>query len=114
MTKENERETVRVDYANGGSGFLLKEALLSNEELGKNCRMFSKVTLKAGCELGFHEHHGEIEAYYILTGKGIYLDDNMEVEVESGDVTYCEDGHGHGLRNTGEEDLTFVALILKK
>lgn len=114
MTKANMRETVRVEHANGGAGFLLKEALLTSEELGANCRMFSKVTLKAGCELGFHEHHGEIESYYILTGKGIYLDDDKEFEVETGDVTYCDDGHGHGLKNTGEDDLTFVALILKR
>jgi mannose-6-phosphate isomerase-like protein (cupin superfamily) len=114
MTKANERETVRVDHANGGAGFLLKEGLLTNEQLGANCRMFSRVTLKPGCELGFHEHHGEIEAYYILTGHGIYLDDQKEVFVEAGDVTYCDDGHGHGLKNTGDEDLAFVALILKK
>ena len=114
MTKANERETVRVDHANGGVGFLLKEGLLTNEQLGANCRMFSRVTLKPGCELGFHEHHGEVEAYYILSGKGIYLDDGKEVFVEAGDVTYCADGHGHGLKNTGEEDLAFVALILKR
>lgn len=114
MTKANERETVRVEHANGGAGFLLKEALLTNEELGANCRMFSRVTLKAGCELGFHEHHGEIEAYYILSGNGVYLDDENEIMVEAGDVTYCDDGHGHGLKNTGDEDLAFVALILKK
>ena len=114
MTKANERETDRVEHANGGAGFLLKEALLTNEELGANCRMFSRVTLKAGCELGFHEHHGEIEAYYILSGNGVYLDDENEIMVEAGDVTYCDDGHGHGLKNTGDEDLAFVALILKK
>ena len=108
MTKAEQRETVRVEHVNGGAGFLLKEALLTNEELGEHCKMFSRVTLKAGCELGFHEHHKEMEAYYILTGKGIYLDDDKEIEVEAGDVTYCEDGHGHGLKNIGEEDLAFV------
>ena len=114
MTKANERETVRVEMTNGGTGFLLKEALLTMEELGPHCRMFTRATLKAGCSLAFHEHHGEVEAYYILSGKGIYLDDGKEVFVEAGDVTYCADGHGHGLKNIGDVDITFVALVLKK
>ena len=33
---------------------------------------------------------------------------------EAGDVTFCKDGDGHGVKNTGTEDLVFVALILKK
>ena len=27
---------------------------------------------------------------------------------------FCKDGDGHGIKNEGTEDLTFVALILKK
>ena len=35
-------------------------------------------------------------------------------EGRRGDVTYCGDGHGHGLKNTGSEELAMIALILKK
>ena len=83
-------------------------------DLGEHCRMFSKVTIPPQCELGYHEHHGESETYYLLTGKGMYSDNGKEVPAEAGDVFFCDDGNGHGLKNTGEEDLTFVALILKK
>lgn len=113
MTKAREREVVKVERVNGGAGFIMKEALLNTEQLGQHCNMFSKVTLKPNCELGHHEHHGETEAYYILSGKGMYDDDGKAVEIEAGDVTFCEDGKGHGLKNTGSEDLVFVALILK-
>ena len=84
------------------------------EELGEHCKMFSKVTLPPHCELGYHEHHGETETYYILTGTGMYDDNGKAVSAEAGDVFFCKDGDGHGLKNTGEEDLSFVALILKK
>ena len=40
-------------------------------------------------------------------------DDGKAVPVEAGDVTFCEDGKGHGMKNTGNEDLEFIALILK-
>lgn len=112
MTKAGERKVETVEHANGGAGFIMKEALLTPEQLGSHCKMFSKVTLKPNCELGHHEHHGNTETYYILSGRGMYDDNGTAIPVEAGDVTFCEDGNGHGIKNTGEEDLVFVALIL--
>lgn len=114
MTKHEDRKVVCQNRVNGGMGFIMKEALLSEEELGEHCKMFSKVTLKPFCELGHHEHYDETETYYILSGKGMYEDDGKAIPVEAGDVLFCKDGCGHGIKNTGEEDLSFVALILKK
>lgn len=114
MTTEGQRTVQRVENANGGAGHLLKEMLLNQEEMGEGCRMFARVVLEAGCELGCHEHHGETETYYILQGEGVYNDNGSELNVKAGDVTFCQDGCGHGLKNTGKEDLIFIALILKK
>lgn len=110
-TTAAEREVVK---APGAAGFIMKESLITPEQLGAHCRMFSHITLKKGCEIGYHEHHEEGEAYYILSGKGIYEEDKKTIEVEAGDVTFCEDGHAHGLRNVSDEDLEMIALILKK
>lgn len=114
MTKASERTTQNTPLQAPGKGQLLKESLLNEKELGEHCRMFSRVTLEPGCCLGYHEHHGETETYYLLEGKGIYNDDGKQFPVEAGDVTFCEDGHGHGIENTGDSNLVFVALILKK
>ena len=114
MTKAGEREIVKAEHVGGGAGFIMKEALLGPEEQGDYCRMFSKVTLPPNCELGHHEHHGETETYYILSGTGMYDDNGKAIPAEPGDVFFCKDGDGHGMKNTGTEDLTFVALILKK
>ena len=88
--------------------------LIKGEQLGAYCKMFNEVTLKPGCEIGYHEHHGETETYYLTKGAGIYNDNGKEYPVEVGDVTFCADGNGHGIKNAGEEDLVFVALILKE
>ena len=32
--------------------------------------------------------------------------------VKTGDVTFTPDNHGHGLKNTGDTDLVFMALII--
>ena len=44
----------------------------------------------------------------------MYEDNGKAIPAEAGDVFFCKDGDGHGIKNTGTEDLTFVALILKK
>lgn len=63
--------------------------------------------------LGYHEHHGESETYYILTGEGNYDDNGRIRPVKAGDVTFTPDGCGHALTNTGDTDLVFMALIIK-
>lgn len=88
------------------------EHLLSEEELAGKARMFAKVTVFPGKEIAYHEHHGETEAYHILSGKGLYSDNGKTYEVKPGETTFCRDGSGHGIRCAGEENLVFIALIL--
>ena len=77
-------------------------------------RSYAKVTIEPNCTLGFHEHHGETETYYILSGEGSYNDGEKSYPVKAGDVTFCPDGTGHALDNTGDTDLVFMALIIMK
>lgn len=114
MTSKGQRTIERREKMAGGEGHTLIEQLLTDEQRGAGCRMFSEVTLEAGCSLGCHEHHGETETYYILSGVGIYQDNDTKYPVKAGDVTFCGDGDAHGLENTGSGELKFIALILKK
>lgn len=85
---------------------------LINEEEIKHTKFFSHVFLGVGDEVKYHEHHGEYEIYYLLTGEGVYSDNGEESIVKKGDVTFCANGKGHGLKNTGNETLEFIALIV--
>ena len=113
MTKTGEREIAKKENVNGGAGYVLMEALLNEEERAEHCRIFSQVTIHPGCELGYHEHHGESETYYILQGQGEYNDNGTYRPVKAGDITFTPDNHGHALANTGNTDLVFMALIIK-
>ena len=113
-TTAQDRVTKTAEHVNGGAGFIMKEELITPEQRGEHCGLLNRITLKPNCEIGHHEHHGEAEMYYILEGTGMYEEDGEAVAVEAGDVTYCEDGHGHGLKNNGKEELVMVAVILKK
>lgn len=104
--------TERIENMCGGDGHVIIKKLLGEKELNDKCRMYAEVTLEIGCSLGYHEHHKESETYYILSGEGEYNDNGVTRRVKAGDVTFTPDNCGHGLKNTGEEDLVFMALIL--
>ena len=112
ITTASEHQVDKVEQMAGGKGHVIIEHLLGEKELDGKCGLYAKVTIEPNCTLGFHEHHGETETYYILSGKGLYNDNGTEVEIGAGDVTYCAPGEGHGLKCLGNEPVEMIALIL--
>ena len=95
-----------------GKGAVYIEKIL-DEELGDKCALYAKVTIPAGSVLGYHEHHGNGENYFILSGSGVYDDNGSKRRIGPGDSTWTPDGSGHGVDNSdGTEDLVFIALIV--
>ena len=98
-----------------GAGMARMRLILeSNAEMYDKGRVFNHLFLDPGCEVGWHIHHGDGETYYILKGHGEYNDNGTAVRVGPGDVTFVDDGEGHSLKNTGDEPLEAIALILFK
>lgn len=100
---------------NGGVGSGVIYHILSEKEINDNIRMFAKVVLKPGASIGWHQHTGETEPYYILEGNGIFSDnDKTKTNVKAGDVCLIENMQYHSIENLSkEDDLSFIALIYK-
>lgn len=61
---------------------------------------------------GFHEHIGETEPYYIISGHGTFIDnDKTRIPVGPGDACLIECGQGHGFENDSDEELVMMALV---
>ena len=86
----------------------------SCDRLSGKVTLFAKVTILPGDELSYHEHHGETEVYHILSGEGLYQDNDKTYPVEAEMTTFCEDGNGHAISCKGDEPLVFLAMIQKK
>lgn len=84
------------------------------ESSPENMNFYARVLLKPGMEVHRHQHIGESESYFILSGIGLFDDNGTMVEVKKGDITYTPNGHYHNLINTGNEILEFMALIIKE
>lgn len=106
-------ETISAKNRAGGKGEIYITHLLTPKEMDGQCEMFAKVVIPKGASLGEHSHNGNTETYHILFGKGIYTDNGKTYEVNPGDTTFCADGSSHAIENIGEEDLVFIALIIK-
>ena len=64
------------------------EKLLEGERLSGKVTLFAKVTILPGDELPYHEHHGETETYHILSGAGMYQDNDKIYPVQAGMTTF--------------------------
>lgn len=97
----------------GGEGELKIEHILGEKELNGKCGLYARVTINPESTLGYHEHHGESETYFIISGEGEYNDNGTCCNVKAGDVTYTKNGCGHALKPIGNEPIVFMALIIK-
>ncbi len=108
------RKTVKEikQEVRGGKGEVEFEHILTAEELNGHGSMYAKVRLKPGCSIGFHQHIGNTEPYFVLEGHGTFVDhDGTRTAIEPGDVCVIEVGQGHAIENNSEKDLVFMALI---
>ncbi len=105
---------VKVNNKNNdlGNVKMLMSDLREFEGINSKIRIFSHIKLNAGESMEFHKHVGECELYYILSGKALYNNNGEKVSLEDGDVTYTPSGEGHGIENTGNDILEYIALIV--
>lgn len=95
-----------------GVGEVLIEKIL-DEELADKCGLYARVTIPAGSVLGYHEHHGNGESYFVLSGEAVYDDNGVKRTIKAGDSTWTPDGFGHGVDNSqGKAPIVFMALIV--
>ena len=110
ITRKNDMPLEIREKMRGGNGAARLTAL--SAQLPGKMRLFSTIRLTPGSSIGYHVHEGETEMFYFLSGKGRVQDDDQLVEVSAGDSMATFSGHGHGVENTGDEDLLFVAAIV--
>lgn len=70
-----------------------------------------KGTLAPGCNIGLHRHETSSEIIFILSGEGNVVFDDHSEPLLAGDCHYCPKGHEHALRNDGNVDLVFYAVV---
>ena len=112
MYKQITELKTQTKLNNEGREKMFKTNLADFDAWDPKVRLFSLIQVKPGEEVEYHMHVGESETFFILSGKGIYNDNGTNVDVVPGMVTFTPSGQGHAIKNTGDEMLTFIALIV--
>ena len=107
--KDNMPVDIKVNMR-GGAGEAVLTAL--SPELPAKMRLFSTITLKPGCGIGYHVHEKDSELFYILKGTATYDDNGTKTTLTAGDLALTPAGTGHSIKNEGAEDVELIALIV--
>ncbi|AFA48971.1 cupin domain-containing protein [Acetobacterium woodii] len=113
IIKKNPEQLEIKHNMRGGAGDIELTHIAESGVLGEHCRLFSQIRVKPGDSIGEHQHLGEQEIFYFIQGNGIVIDNGKKAEIRTGDVMITPDNASHSVINTGDEDLVFIALILK-
>ena len=107
IRQENLRVEQRTGERLGSSTKLLEEAQMHGK-----AKVFARIALRPGAMAPLHKHEGSFEAFYILAGKAEVNDNGTLATVSVGDVLFTDDGESHSIRNIGETDLEYIALVV--
>ena len=108
----DEMVTQQIEKMRGGQGTVTVKNLLNPDEMLGKGRLFAQNTLPPGASIGLHRHQGDIEVYYVLSGSGVYRNNDQSFAVGPGDLTQVDDQNLHSIENTGDVPLVLIALIL--
>lgn len=83
-----------------------KATLFESERLlvGLNC-------FEPGQEHALHAHPGMDKLYVVVSGSGEFLLEGRTLPMAAGQLLVAPEGVPHGIRNTGRERLTVLAVL---
>jgi mannose-6-phosphate isomerase-like protein (cupin superfamily) len=99
--------------AHGGTGPIEAVRIATRADLEGGCEFIDYAVVPPGAAIGFHEHPPDEQEYYLVLGGGgrMRLEDE-EFTVTAGDLVRNPGGGGHGLSNTGAEDLRLFVFAV--
>jgi mannose-6-phosphate isomerase-like protein (cupin superfamily) len=103
-------EEMPVEQRIGERNGTITHLLSTGQMHGKN-RLFARILLRPGSRVPYHQHDGDYEAYYILSGHGQVNDNGTITEIKSGDIIFTDNKESHSIENTGNTNLEYIALI---
>lgn len=92
-------------------------AVFNAEKMGKATLFESErilVGLNAflpGQEHALHAHEGMDKVYQVVAGRGRFLLEGKEIEMEPGMMLVAPSGVPHGVRNDGDQRLILLAIL---
>jgi mannose-6-phosphate isomerase-like protein (cupin superfamily) len=112
VKRQGEYRKVYEPNLKGGDGIIEIENFFEPEDFHGIGRLYGISIIRPGDSIGWHQHIGEQEAYFILEGEALYNDNGEETILRPGDYAICRDGEFHAIKCHGEKTLKYIAFIM--
>lgn len=109
---EKDMESEVRSHMREGKGEARLTHVFRSQELEGAARLLALVELEPGSSVGWHQHQGELEVYYLMQGQGLVNDDGQLREVRAGDAVLTGWGESHSIEAAGGETLRLLAVII--
>lgn len=103
----NAMERTRIDGMKGGLGSVFTKA--GEDDTVKVIDM----VVPPESSIGWHVHESGWEIMFFTEGTFLVNYDGEEITASAGTAHYCPNGHGHSIKNVGETDARFYAVVAK-
>ncbi|HJD23970.1 MAG TPA: cupin domain-containing protein [Firmicutes bacterium] len=99
---------VTVPGMNGGAGQM--SAKMHMGEHGK----IIPCKIHPGGSIGVHKHETSDDINYVISGAGVAVCDGQEEPLAPGVCHVCPKGSEHAIRNSGDEDLCLLTVVVER
>lgn len=104
----NRMNEMEIPGMNGGAGTM-------------SCRMFNDdryriipTRIHPGGFIGEHVQESGDDLNYVISGAGLAVCDGAEEPLSPGIMHVCPQGSSHSIRNTGDDDLVILTIVVKR
>ena len=104
----NELQEMTMPGMNNGTGTMA--AKMFNDDKYR----IIPTRIHPGGSIGEHTQDSGDDLNYILSGTGKAVCDGQEEELKAGVMHICLQGHKHIIKNTGEDDLVMLTIVVKR
>ena len=93
---------------NGGTGEITARMFMDEQGKIIPCR------IHVGGSIGLHKHATSDDINYVVSGKGCAVCDGKEESLIAGACHICKKGSEHSIKNTGDEDLVLLTIVVER
>lgn len=104
----NEIPERTVAGMNGGTGEITARMFMDEQGKIIPCR------IHAGGSIGLHRHKTSDDMNYVISGTGSAICDEKEELLVAGSCHICKKGSEHSIKNTGNEDLVLLTVVVER
>ena len=109
MTYKDRRGPCRDIQMHRGKGMIEAYAYFDGEIEAPV--MLLDLVIRPSDYVGYHQHDGNQEVLYILSGTAEHFQDGERCLLEPGDAVLVKSEEAHDIRNPGDEDLRYLVLF---